>query len=291
MTREAYRRLLDATIHHLESLRDQGLTHVPIRPESLAALQAPAASSASPATRPPVTAAHPSPATPPPPSPPTPQPRSSPILDPAARRIALAELQDAARHCIRCPALAAVRRNVVFGTGNPDAQILFVGEAPGVDEDRLGEPFVGAAGELLTRILTAMGLSRDQVYVANVLKCRPDTPGQTSGNRKPTPIEMNTCLPFLQRQIDIIRPRVIVGLGASAVEGLLGRSPIYITKIRGQWLDLQGIPLMPTYHPAYLLRTQSATDKRCVWEDMLAVMERVGMPISPRQRGFFSKAS
>src|SRR5215471_16711434 len=166
---------------------------------------------------------------------------------------------------------------------------MFVGEAPGADEDIQGEPFVGRAGELLTRIIQTMGLSRETVYIANILKCRPDTPGQSSGNRKPTPEEMATCIPWLHQQIDLIRPRVLVALGATAVEGLLGKT-LGITKLRGTWQTYRGIPLMPTYHPAYLLRNQAMSEKRKVWEDMLAVMEKLQMPISEKQQNFFLKA-
>lgn len=178
---------------------------------------------------------------------------------------------------------------MVFGVGDIQAEILFVGEAPGADEDSVGEPFVGKAGELLTRIITAMGLTREKVYIANVLKCRPDTPGQFSGNRKPNPEEMETCLPFLQEQIELIQPKVMIALGATAIEGILGRSPIQVTKVRGQWMQFRNIPLMPTFHPAYLLRNESVSEKRKVWEDMLAVMERIGMPVSEKQRRFFTK--
>ncbi len=166
---------------------------------------------------------------------------------------------------------------------------MFVGEAPGADEDQQGEPFVGAAGQLLTRIIQTMGLSRSSVYIANILKCRPDTPGQASGNRKPTTQEMQTCIPYLHEQIDLIEPKVLVALGATAVEGLLGKT-IGITKLRGHWQTYRGTPLMPTYHPAYLLRNQALSEKRRVWEDMLTVMEKLGMPISEKQRRFFLKA-
>ena len=165
---------------------------------------------------------------------------------------------------------------------------MFVGEAPGADEDEQGEPFVGRAGELLTKIIQAMGWQRGGVYIANILKCRPDTPGQSSGNRKPTPEEMATCIPFLHEQIDLIRPKVLVALGATAVEGLLGKTA-GITKLRGNWRLYRGIPLMPTYHPSYLLHNQAVTEKRKVWEDMLAVMEKLGRPISEKQRNYFLK--
>ena len=189
-------------------------------------------------------------------------------------------------NCIKCPNLASSRTNVVFGVGTIHTDLMFVGEAPGMDEDQQGEPFVGKAGQLLTRIIQTMGLDRDKIYIANVLKCRPDTPGQRTGNRKPRLDEMNTCKPYLLAQISVIRPRVIVALGATAVEGLLGKA-MGIMKLRGHWQDFNGTPLMPTYHPAYLLRNQSLTEKRKVWEDMLAVMEKLGMPISEKQQGFF----
>jgi DNA polymerase len=183
--------------------------------------------------------------------------------------------------------LAAVRKNVVFGVGNPEAELMFIGEAPGADEDREGEPFVGAAGQLLTRIIQTMGLSREKVYIANILKCRPDTPGQTSGNRKPTPEEMQTCIEYLHQQIEIIQPKVLVALGATAIEGLLGKTG-GITRLRGNWQVYRGIPLMPTYHPAYLLRNQSLAEKRRVWEDMLQVMKRLDIPVTDKQSRYFT---
>jgi len=188
--------------------------------------------------------------------------------------------------CVKCANLASSRKNVVFGVGNIDAQLMFVGEAPGADEDAQGEPFVGRAGELLTKIIQAMGLQRSDVYIANILKCRPDTPGQSAGNRKPTTDEMATCIPYLHEQIDLIRPKVLVALGATAVEGLLGKT-LGIMKLRGNWQTYRGTPLMPTFHPAYLLRNQAMSEKRKVWEDMLAAMEKLGMPISEKQKNFF----
>ena len=199
------------------------------------------------------------------------------------------ELRSRALTCGRCPHLASSRTQVVFGVGDIHSPLMFVGEAPGADEDRQGEPFVGRAGQLLTKIIETMGLGRDRVYIGNVLKCRPDTPGQKSGNRKPTAEEMRTCLPYLLEQIDIIQPKVLVALGATAVEGLFGKA-MPITRIRGQWQEFHGIPVMPTYHPAYLLRNQSLAEKRKVWEDMLQVMERLAMPVSAKQRSYFLKA-
>lgn len=190
--------------------------------------------------------------------------------------------------CTKCPHLVKTRTQVVFGVGNPDAELMFVGEAPGADEDLVGEPFVGNAGQLLTKIIETMGLSRRDVYLANVLKCRPDSaPGETK-NRSPRTQEIQTCKPYLLEQINIIQPRVIVALGGTAVESLLNleKSGI-ISKIRGHWQDFHGIPLMPTFHPSYLLHRESLAEKRHVWEDMLAVLEKLGHPISAKQRAFF----
>ena len=154
---------------------------------------------------------------------------------------------------------------------------MFIGEAPGADEDQQGEPFVGRAGQLLTRILKAMNFAREDVYIANILKCRPDMPAGSFGNRPPTPTEMQTCRPYLMEQIEIIQPSVLVALGAVAVEGLLGTRGT-MRELRGRWHTYNSIPLMITYHPAYLLRNQAPSEKRKVWEDMLQVMERLSNP-------------
>lgn len=198
----------------------------------------------------------------------------------------LAAINERVAACVKCPNLANSRTQTVFGVGDPDADLMFVGEAPGADEDAQGEPFVGRAGQLLTKIIKAMGFAREEVYIANVLKCRPDTPGSAYGNRPPTPNEMQTCKPYLMEQIEIIQPKVIVALGATAVEGLLGtRFPMH--QVRGRWNEFNGTPLMVTYHPAYLLRNQSPTEKRKVWEDMMQVLERLEKPISEKQRNYF----
>jgi uracil-DNA glycosylase family 4 len=198
----------------------------------------------------------------------------------------LASVQSRVSTCMKCPNLASTRTQTVFGVGNPDAEIMFVGEAPGADEDAQGEPFVGRAGQLLTKIIKAMGFAREEVYIANILKCRPDVPAGSFGNRPPTPREMQTCRPYLMEQIDIIKPKVIVALGAVAVEGLLGtRAPM--REVRGRWDSFSGTPLMITYHPAYLLRNQSPSEKRKVWEDMMQVLERLEKPISEKQRNYF----
>ena len=292
----AYNELLDATIQHLEDLKSRGVRNVAVSKETLRALALPAkiistpapahknetiismpanknadASGSSPVTR------H------------LAAPKQSEGGSSPDKAAAFAELQKRALSCVKCPHLASSRKNVVFGVGSIDAQLMFVGEAPGADEDEQGEPFVGRAGQLLTKIIQATGLSRADVYIANILKCRPDTPGQSAGNRKPTPDEMAMCIPYLHEQIDLIRPKVIVALGATAVDGLLGKT-VGITKLRGNWQTYRGTPLMPTYHPAYLLRNQAMSEKRKVWEDMLAVMEKLEMSISEKQRNFFLKA-
>jgi DNA polymerase len=304
----AYNELLDATIQHLENLKARGVRHLTVDASTLRALSlppkagmapvsatvpAPANKMAAPLAKPvrepaaPVVKNAPN-LTEPSPSI-VPAAPAAPLLNPAEKSAAFAALRERALACVKCAHLAASRKNVVFGVGNIEAQLMFVGEAPGADEDAQGEPFVGAAGQLLTRIIQATGLSRADVYIANILKCRPDTPGQSSGNRKPTSEEMQACFPYLHEQIDLIRPQVIVALGATATEGLLGR-PVGITKLRGNWQTYRGIPMMPTYHPSYLLRNQAMSEKRRVWEDMLAAMEKLGMSISEKQRNYFLKA-
>jgi len=167
--------------------------------------------------------------------------------------------------CQRC-ALCQKRSQIVFGVGNPSAELVFVGEAPGRDEDLKGEPFVGEAGRLLDKIINAIGLERSQVYICNVVKCRPP------GNRDPLPEEIATCEPFLVRQIAAIQPRLIVSLGRFAAQTLL-KSDVPISRLRGKWHTYQGVPLMPTFHPAYLLRNPMS--KRDVWEDMKQVAQRL----------------
>ncbi len=169
--------------------------------------------------------------------------------------------------CTRCKLHTLGRRNVVFGVGSPTAALMFVGEGPGEDEDRQGEPFVGRAGQLLTKIIEAIGLKREQVYIANVIKCRPP------GNRNPEPDEVETCEPFLFEQIAAIRPKVVVALGKFAAQSLL-RTNEPITRLRGRVFDFRGASLIPTFHPAYLLRNPPA--KREVWEDMKKVRDMLG---------------
>ena len=198
------------------------------------------------------------------------------------------ELRGLVMPCTKCPHLAKSRTQPVFGIGNPRADIFFVGEAPGADEDEQGEPFVGRAGQLLTKMIEAMGLSRADVYIANILKCRPDMPSGASGNRKPKAEEMATCLPYLVTQIDLIQPKLLVALGSTAVQGLLGKEDP-IGRLRGRWQEFRGTPVMPTYHPSYLLHNPVITEKRKVWEDLMLVMEKAALPISAKQRAFFTK--
>jgi DNA polymerase len=179
----------------------------------------------------------------------------------------LADLGRIAAACTKCR-LAGSRTQVVYGVGNPRADLMFIGEAPGRDEDLKGEPFVGRAGQLLTDIIKAMTLGRDDVYIANVIKCRPPE------NRNPEPDELDACRPYIRRQVELIEPKVIVTLGKFALQSLLEKS-YGITAVRGQWLTYNGVKVMPTYHPAYLLRTPAA--KKDVWADMKKVMAVLGI--------------
>jgi DNA polymerase len=185
---------------------------------------------------------------------------------------AFAALRTRVLACVKCPNLAASRKAVVFGVGNIDSPLMFVGEAPGADEDEQGEPFVGKAGQLLTKMIEAMGLSRDTVYICNTVKCRPPN------NRNPEPDELSSCEPFLVGQLAAIKPEVIVTLGKFAAQALL-RDQTAISRLRGNWREYQGIPTMPTFHPAYLLR--SPGEKGKVWSDLQLVMKKLGLPAKP----------
>lgn len=213
-----------------------------------------------------------------------PEPIAPPATGTAAEKIAA--LAARAADWEQARKLGTLRETMVFSTGDPEAELMLVGEAPGYQEEQQREPFVGPAGQKLTDILKAMGLSRGQVYISNIVKFRPATPGQTTNNRKPTPAEMASCLPFVRAEVGIVKPRCIVALGGTAGEGLLGLAGS-VTGMRGKWHDFDGIPVRVTYHPSYLLRGNSMRDKRAVWEDMLEVMEKLGLPISDKQRGYF----
>ncbi len=189
--------------------------------------------------------------------------------------------------CPTCREHSGATGKVVFGEGSVEADLFFCGDAPGEDEARSGRPFVDKAGELLEKIISAMGLPRDQVYMANIMKWRPEH-DKPFVNRSPTAEEMSFCLPYLQAQIKIVQPKVLIALGNTAISGLLGPDPARrMGAIRGTWQTLEGTPLMATYHPSYLLRRDDSATKRQAWEDMLEVMEKVGLPISQRQRAYF----
>jgi uracil-DNA glycosylase len=183
--------------------------------------------------------------------------------------------------------LGTLRETMVFATGNPEARVMLVGEAPGYQEEKEREPFVGPAGQKMNDILKAMGISREEVYISNIVKFRPATPKQTTNNRKPSPEEMAACLPFVRAEIRIVKPECIIALGGTAAEGLLGLTGT-VTAMRGPWHDFEGTPVRVTYHPSYLLQSGGSNPvKRQVWEDMLAVMERLQLPISEKQRSYF----
>jgi uracil-DNA glycosylase len=242
--------LIDAVQAHVEYLREQGVEGVPVGAVSEHEAPAVRAAAASPVA--------------PPSSPSTP----SSSIAPLAEASSLDTLRTVLGDCQRCT-LAAHRKTIVFGVGNPAARLVFVGEGPGADEDAQGEPFVGRAGQLLTEIITkGMGLRREDVYICNVVKCRPP------GNRNPEPDETGACEPFLHRQLELIAPQVVVALGKFAAQSLL-ETKTPISQLRGNWFEYRGIQLMPTFHPAYLLRNPA--EKRVVWEDIKQVMARLGM--------------
>ncbi len=286
-----FEQLLEAAIGQVERLRRRQVRYLPLDRELIKSLGRPSPRRRSPGEMFP-SASRKTETSPAPPAPLVAAEQfAAKPLAPTEKATSMARLRQRALACVQCVHLAESRRTVVFGVGNANAELMFVGEAPGIDEDAQGEPFVGKAGQLLTRIIQTMGLSRDTVYIANVLKCRPNTPGRKFGNRKPTPQEMADCRPYLIEQIRAIQPKVIVALGATAVEGLMELSSIAITKYRGQFRNFGGIPLMPTYHPAYVLRNQSHPIKRQIWEDMLQVMASLNLPISDKQRAYFAKAT
>ncbi len=204
----------------------------------------------------------------------------------------LANLAAMAEQSPEARALGTLRQTMVFAVGTPDAEILFIGEAPGSEEERQREPFVGPAGQKLTGILTAMGLKRETIYISNICKFRPAMENQGFSNRAPTPVEMKTCLPYIMTEIAIIQPKVMVALGATAATGLGLTGPV--SKLRGKFYEVAGIPTMVTFHPSYILREEKLAGgglqaKRQVWEDMLQVMEKASLPISEKQRGYFKK--
>ncbi len=250
---------------HLRSLRAAGVEWLPQGPPLVAA-PAPLTLAAAPAVLQPLLPA-----------------LEQPVLGPAVggslneRRIALQQLASEVHGCTRCPELCSTRTQTVFGQGEPGVELCFVGEAPGEDEDRQGLPFVGAAGQLLNKIIAACGLRREDVYIMNVLKCRPPR------NRTPLPNEAANCRGFFDRQLDLIQPKFICALGGCAVSNLLQTS-LSIGKLRGRFHDYRGIPVLVTYHPAFLLPHRSPAKKREVWEDMQLLMRRMGRTIPERKK-------
>jgi DNA polymerase len=197
---------------------------------------------------------------------------AGPSLTLEERRQALRVLAEEVARCTRCPALASTRTQTVFGVGEPGVDLCFVGEAPGADEDRQGEPFVGPAGQLLNRIIAACGMKREEVYICNTLRCRPP------GNRTPHPDEIAHCKGFLERQLELVRPRFICALGRPAAQTLLNTS-MSLHQLRGRFHDYRGIPVMVTYHPAYLLPHRHPEMKKEVWADMKKLLARMGRPV------------
>ncbi len=272
-------RLRKVLQQRLESLRRAGVTHLPR--QSASAGKAVEVATASPsittaaATAPPVAPAIHEPL-PPTIEPPAPQPGEQdiaerPSLPPLDRVAALRVLQTEVAACTCCANLAKTRTQTVFGVGNPHPRIVFMGEAPGYDEDKQGEPFVGAAGQLLTKIIeSGMGIRRDEVYILNTLKCRPPN------NRNPEPDEVANCRGFFEQQLDILRPEYLVCLGAVAAQNLL-ETKQSVGKLRGQFHDYRGIKVLVTYHPAYLLRNPD--DKRKTWDDIKMLMRDMGMDV------------
>ena len=196
----------------------------------------------------------------------------APPLSPADKRRRLIALdENEVRGCTKCR-LCETRTNTVFGEGDPDAKIFFIGEGPGENEDLQGRPFVGRAGELLNKWIGAMGLAREQVFIANIVKCRPPN------NREPAPDEVATCTPYLQRQLEIVRPHVIITLGRPSAQYML-QSKLSMGKLRGQWQSWRGIKLMPTYHPAYVLRQYTLETRGAVWSDLKMVMAELNLPV------------
>ena len=294
---------LDILLEELKRQKAAGVRRVSITADSLTALKAlagtPAApvAQATPAPAKPAAASAPAPARPVTPVAAAPKPAvvvsAAPIPDApiftlaagtkAERLQALRQLVDA---CAETKKHLTGSHRALLGHGSADAKVVFVGEAPSLEEMDAGQAFAGASGELLQKILGAAAISPADYYLAPVMVWRPEPPTQY-GKRPPTPRELAFNLPYLRAQIDVVAPRIVVALGAQAFEALHGRTPS-ITQARGQWFDLAGVPLMPTYHPNYLLHNPSAAAKRAVWEDFLLVMAKLGLPISEKQRGFFA---
>jgi len=213
-------------------------------------------------------------------------------LPPGDKTARWTALRDQVLADVTCRAHVRPGKRVVFGVGSVDARIMFVGEAPGAEEEVQGEPFVGPAGQLLTKMIGAMAMQRSDVYIGNIMNWRPEMPtppgGVQYGNRPPTEQEMAYCLPYLKAQIEMVNPGLLVALGATATQGLLGAGSFKtLGEVRGRWHEFAGRPLMVTYHPSYILRNPTNRSKRLIWEDLLKVMDRAGLAVSEKQRGYF----
>ncbi len=218
---------------------------------------------------------------------PAPVARQEAVVSGGSKADQLAGLRSQAENWAPAKSLGTLREKMVFSIGSPDAQIMLIGEAPGHNEEKEGEPFVGPAGQKLNDILKAMGVKREDAYLSLLVKFRPALPRQTTNNRKPSPEEMAACLPLVMAEISVVKPKIIIALGETAAEGLLGLEG-KVGSIRGKWHEVSGIPVRVTYHPSYLLQTGGSNDvKRALWEDMLAAMGKLGMPISEKQQGYF----
>ncbi len=301
------RHALHALTDELRRLKSLGVKSVPVSEESLAALRrvigarseraAPQPSAVvSEAVAPRVETERPRavavPEKPKPVAEPTLPPPPSVNLPAGEKAARWAALLDLVMNDATCRANVRPGKKVVLGVGSVDAKIMFVGEAPGAEEEIQGEPFVGPAGQLLTKMIQAMGLKRSDVYIGNIMNWRPQMPTvdgrEQVGNRPPTEEEMRYCLPYLRAQIEVVNPDLLVALGSTAAQGLLGFGSFKtLGEIRGQWREFAGKPLMVTYHPSYILRNQSNRSKRMIWEDLLKVMERAALPVSEKQRGYF----
>ncbi len=214
-------------------------------------------------------------------------PGPDPISPSLPKHEQLAQLEHQLRGWLTGNFPQSLRQTLVFTSGSPDGRVMLIGEAPGHEEEKALRPFEGAAGKKLDKILEAMGLNRDEVYVTNLVKFRPATPRQTTNNRKPSPAEVAAFMPVIREEIRIVRPQCIVALGATPLEALL-QTDSTVSSMRGSWHEFDGIPVRVTYHPSYLLQSgESPAVKRMIWEDMLAVMEKIGMEISAKQRGYF----
>jgi uracil-DNA glycosylase len=279
-------RPVDALIEFLESEQARGKSHVFLDDEAREGLRELYIHSRKPVS------ATPSPQVPPSPtaeiaSAPRPVPQTTKLVIEGADKAAkLESVKRQAANWAPARALSSLRETLVFATGNPDAKIMMIGEAPGYHEEKDVQPFVGPAGQKLNDILKAMGISREQTYITSLVKFRPAIPKQTTNNRKPNPEEIASCLPLLLAEIDIVQPELIIALGGTTAEGLLNLTG-NVESMRGAWHQISNIPVRVTYHPSYLLQSSSNEVKRSLWEDMLAVMEKLGMPISEKQRGFF----